>query len=56
VPIAYCRECGWSRQIDDDESNGELNRAMIDHYVETGHSIEQCAIVDESVAEFEFDP
>jgi hypothetical protein len=45
VPIAYCSECEWCRRIDD-ESGAELNRAMIDHYVETGHSIEQCETVD----------
>lgn len=40
MPIAYCSECSWEHRIDD-EASAELNRAMIDHYVETGHSVEQ---------------
>ena len=37
VPIAYCTECEWERRADDGET-GDLDRAMIAHYVETGHS------------------
>ncbi|NKE37569.1 MULTISPECIES: hypothetical protein [Natronococcus] len=40
MPIAYCEECDWSRRVEDD-ADGELNEAMIRHYVETGHSVEQ---------------
>jgi len=36
VPSAYCDECGWEYRADGDD--GELSRAMIDHFVETGHS------------------
>ncbi|WP_187432940.1 hypothetical protein [Natronococcus pandeyae] len=46
MPIAYCSECDWERRIDD-EASAELNQAMIDHYVETGHSVEQRAESDE---------
>lgn len=37
VPIAYCTEFEWERRADDGETDA-LDRAMIDHYVETGHS------------------
>ena len=37
MPIAYCTECDWRRRADDGATD-ELDRAMIDHYVETGHS------------------
>lgn len=37
MPTAYCEQCGWEHH-EDEESIDELNRAMIDHHVETGHS------------------
>ncbi|WP_247002901.1 hypothetical protein [Halosolutus gelatinilyticus] len=37
MPIAYCAECDWEREASADEVT-DLGRAMIDHYVETGHS------------------
>ncbi|WP_265109056.1 hypothetical protein [Halosolutus halophilus] len=37
MPIAYCDACDWQREASEDEIT-ELGRAMIDHYVETGHS------------------
>ncbi|MDS0476573.1 hypothetical protein [Natrinema sp. 1APR25-10V2] len=37
VPSAYCGECDWQYRADGDEPD-ELSRAMIDHFVETGHS------------------
>ncbi len=37
VPSAYCGECDWQYRADGDEPS-ELSRAMIDHFVETGHS------------------
>ncbi|WP_436345998.1 hypothetical protein [Natronorubrum sp. FCH18a] len=36
MPIANCTVCEWERRTDDD-SSADINRAMIDHYVETGH-------------------
>ncbi|OLZ39655.1 hypothetical protein A6E15_01055 [Natrinema saccharevitans] len=36
MPSAYCDECGWEYRTDG--ADGELSRAMIDHFVETGHS------------------
>ena len=39
MPIAYCEECDWEHRSD--ESSAELNQAMVEHYVETGHSVEQ---------------
>ncbi|PGF16388.1 hypothetical protein CP556_09855 [Natrinema sp. CBA1119] len=40
MPSAYCGECGWQHRVDGDDP-GELSRAMIDHFVETGHSVER---------------
>ncbi len=37
MPMASCDECDWQCRADG-ESTVELGRAMIDHYVETGHS------------------
>ncbi|MXV64601.1 hypothetical protein GS429_21495 [Natronorubrum sp. JWXQ-INN-674] len=37
MPTAYCGMCDWVRRTDD-ESTTELDQAMIDHFVETGHS------------------
>ncbi|OAQ51567.1 hypothetical protein HTG_16045 [Natrinema mahii] len=36
MPSAYCDECGWEYRTDG--ADGKLSRAMIDHFVETGHS------------------
>ncbi|WP_226039447.1 hypothetical protein [Natrinema sp. DC36] len=42
MPSAYCGECEWQHRVDGGEP-GELSRAMIDHFVETGHSpVERC--------------
>ncbi|UHQ97975.1 hypothetical protein HYG81_18750 [Natrinema zhouii] len=38
---AYCGECEWQHRVDGDDPN-ELSRAMIEHFVETGHSVERC--------------
>ncbi|MEY7848807.1 hypothetical protein AB7C87_06335 [Natrarchaeobius sp. A-rgal3] len=37
MPLASCGECDWQYRVDE-ESTRELDRAMIDHLVETGHS------------------
>lgn len=37
MPSAYCTECDWERRVDE-EATAALDLAMIDHYVETGHS------------------
>ncbi|WP_323171956.1 hypothetical protein [Natrialba sp. PRR66] len=37
MPTASCGECEWSYRADDDATT-ELDQAMIDHHVETGHS------------------
>ncbi len=37
MPSAYCGECEWQCRTDGTETS-ELSRAMIDHFVETGHS------------------
>ncbi|MFP8952080.1 hypothetical protein ACLI4Z_03770 [Natrialbaceae archaeon A-arb3/5] len=37
MPKAYCDECHWQREAEAD-STTDLDQAMIDHYVETGHS------------------
>ena len=54
MPIAYCSECDWEHRIDG-EADAELNRAMIDHYVETGHSVEQREDYDEQQPSWEFE-
>ncbi|WP_226480879.1 hypothetical protein [Natrinema amylolyticum] len=42
MPSAYCGECEWQYRTDGDDES-ELSRAMIDHFVETGHSpVERC--------------
>ncbi|WP_222916214.1 hypothetical protein [Natrinema sp. SYSU A 869] len=42
MPSAYCGECEWQYRADGDDAS-ELSRAMIDHFVETGHSpVERC--------------
>lgn len=35
-----CRECSWKTERTDFESRESADRAAIDHYVATGHSIE----------------
>ncbi|QCS41276.1 hypothetical protein [Natrinema versiforme] len=37
MPSAYCGECEWRYRVDRADAS-ELSRAMIDHFVETGHS------------------
>ncbi|WP_254762088.1 hypothetical protein [Natrinema marinum] len=46
MPSAYCGECEWEYRVDGDEP-GALSRAMIDHFVETGHSPVERDDVDE---------
>ncbi|MFC4439562.1 MULTISPECIES: hypothetical protein [Natrialbaceae] len=53
MPIAYCEECDWTHR--DDDSSAELNQAMIDHHVETGHSVEQREDADERRASRELE-
>ncbi|WP_148263645.1 hypothetical protein [Halopiger xanaduensis] len=36
---AYCETCDWSYEIDDRDERPVLDRAMIDHHAETGHSV-----------------
>ncbi|WP_254864280.1 hypothetical protein [Halovivax gelatinilyticus] len=38
MTIAYCEVCDWSRETGSETSRDDLNRAMIDHHVETGHA------------------
>lgn len=38
MTTAYCEVCDWSRETGDGLDRDDLNRAMIDHHVETGHS------------------
>ncbi|MGM0389371.1 MAG: hypothetical protein ACQEP0_12830 [Natrinema limicola] len=48
VPSAYCGECEWQYRTKGDDA-AALSRAMIDHFVETGHSpVERCDAVDRS--------
>jgi len=48
VPSAYCDECGWQYRTEGDDA-AALSRAMIDHFVETGHSpVERCDAADRS--------
>ncbi|WP_254766804.1 hypothetical protein [Salinilacihabitans rarus] len=35
---AYCRECGWEARAGEDGTGTDLDRAMIEHHVETGHA------------------
>lgn len=37
MPSAYCGECEWRYRVDGVDAS-ELSRAMIDHFVKTGHS------------------
>ncbi|WP_147376656.1 hypothetical protein [Halopiger aswanensis] len=36
---AYCETCDWSYEIDDRDERPVLDRAMIEHHAETGHSV-----------------
>ena len=38
MTTAYCEVCDWSRETGDGLDRDDLNRAMIDHHVETGHA------------------
>lgn len=40
VKRLVCRNCGWKAEISDDEDRKSVDRAAIDHYATTGHSIE----------------
>ena len=40
--MACCGECEWEYTVESDDPT-ELSRAMIDHFVETGHSpVQRC--------------
>ena len=56
MPSAYCGECGWQHRVDEDDAS-ELSRAMIDHFVETGHSpVERCDADDRFPADERAEP
>ena len=38
--MKYCLDCDWSVTAADDSSQRNRSRAAIDHYVETGHTID----------------
>ncbi|ELZ11071.1 hypothetical protein C479_09678 [Halovivax asiaticus JCM 14624] len=38
MTTAYCAVCGWSHETGPETTRSDLNRAMIDHHVETGHT------------------
>ncbi|WP_247730047.1 hypothetical protein [Halovivax limisalsi] len=38
MTTAYCEVCDWAEGTGDGTSRSDLNRAMIDHHVETGHA------------------
>ncbi|AGB14758.1 hypothetical protein Halru_0106 [Halovivax ruber XH-70] len=38
MTTAYCAVCDWSRETGSETTRSDLNRAMIDHHVETGHT------------------
>ncbi|ELZ11515.1 hypothetical protein [Natrialba aegyptia] len=51
MPTASCGECEWSHRADDDATT-ELDLAMIDHHVETGHSpIKRADLVEPILAD-----
>ncbi|PCR89121.1 hypothetical protein [Natrinema ejinorense] len=53
---AYCGECEWQYRAEGD-ATGDCSRAMIDHFVETGHSpIERRDAAAELVIDDRFDP
>lgn len=58
MTTAYCEVCDWSRETGDALTRSDLNRAMIDHHVETGHApIETDERDDEgTAAEVEWTP
>ncbi|OIB58526.1 hypothetical protein [Natrialba sp. SSL1] len=37
MPTAYCGECEWTHTVTAEETT-DLDLAMIDHHVDTGHS------------------
>jgi len=56
VPSAYCGECGWQYRTEGDDA-AALSRAMIDHFVETGHSpVERRDATDRSPADGPLEP
>ncbi|QCW03453.1 hypothetical protein [Natrinema pallidum] len=50
MPSAYCGECEWQCQTDGTDTS-ELSRAMIDHFVESGHSPVERSDADERLAD-----
>lgn len=36
----YCLECGWSVSVADVDSIEEISKRTVEHFVETGHTIE----------------
>lgn len=42
----YCLECGWAASTEEGYTGSQLSRKTIDHFVETGHSIESDTRLD----------
>ncbi len=38
--IKYCLECDWQRSTTDGDTEQEISEAAIEHFVETGHTVE----------------
>ncbi|ELZ18899.1 hypothetical protein C478_00415 [Natrinema thermotolerans DSM 11552] len=38
--MKYCLDCDWHATAADDPDQRDRSRAAIDHYVETGHTID----------------
>ncbi|WP_049896517.1 hypothetical protein [Natrialba chahannaoensis] len=51
MPTAYCGVCEWTHTVTAEETT-DLDLAMIDHHVDTGHSpIERADLVEPIAAE-----
>ncbi|AGB39493.1 hypothetical protein [Natronococcus occultus] len=36
----YCLECDWEASTGDDDSEQDVSRKAIEHFVETGHTVD----------------
>jgi predicted small metal-binding protein len=36
----YCLECDWRASTDDGDTEQEVSRKAIEHFVETGHTVD----------------
>jgi predicted small metal-binding protein len=45
----YCLECDWHAMTDEGETETEVSKRAIEHFVETGHTVDSLPIPSEPV-------